>query len=235
MTRSPVELNVWKIQLSKVEDQLDRYKTYLNQDELARANRFLFDRDRNRFVICRGAMKVLLAEQLDTSPTLIEFEYGEKGKPYLARNTIEFNLSHAKDWAYFGINDSIPLGIDLEFMRPPAHHGWIDIAKRFFAPAEFKRLSALPVDAQAEAFFCCWTQKEAYIKLHGDGLSLPLDQFTVNVDPTSPAKLLTTTWNPADLGQSRLYHLEAPHFYRASVALRSVSPINITYHQFINH
>ena len=180
-------------------------------------------------------MKVLLAEQLDTSPTLIEFEYGEKGKPYLARYTIEFNLSHAKDWAYFGINDSIPLGIDLEFMRPPAHNGWIDIAKRFFAPAEFKRLSALPVDAQAEAFFCCWTQKEAYIKLHGDGLSLPLDQFTVNVDPTSPAKLLTTTWNPADLGQSRLYHLEAPHFYRASVALRSVSPINITYHQFINH
>ena len=234
MTPSPVELNVWKIQLSKVEDQLDRYKTYLNQDELARANRFLFDRDRIRFVICRGVMRVLLAERLNTNPTLIKFDYGDKGKPRLNNSAVEFNLSHAKDWAYFGINDSIPLGIDLEFMRPPADHGWIDIAKRFFAPAEFKILSALPVDIQAEAFFCCWTQKEAYIKLHGIGLSLPLDQFTVNVDPTSPAQLLTTTWNPLDLGQTRLYHLEAPRSYRASVALRSVTPINITYHQFIN-
>ena len=76
MTPSPVELNVWKIQLSKVEDQLDRYKTYLNQDELARANRFLFDRDRIRFVICRGVMRVLLAERLNTNPTLIKFDYG---------------------------------------------------------------------------------------------------------------------------------------------------------------
>jgi 4'-phosphopantetheinyl transferase len=59
-----------------------------------------------------------------------------------------------------------------------------------FAPAEQAAVAATPADRRAEAFFKCWTSKEAYIKGLGDGLAIPLRSFEVCVDPARPARLL---------------------------------------------
>ena len=72
-----------------------------------------------------------------------------------------------------------------------------------------------------QAFFACWTRKEAYIKVHGRGLSLPLSQFSVSVNPTSAPQLLATPWCPSDLNLTRLWDLAAPRGYRAAIALKT--------------
>jgi len=86
------------------------------------------------------------------------------------------------------------IGVDLErIRRQPAEE---QIAERFFSPREVEALHALPVSMREDAFFTCWTRKEAYVKATGDGLSLPLDQFEVSLTPGEPATLLNTRWDP---------------------------------------
>jgi 4'-phosphopantetheinyl transferase len=66
------------------------------------------------------------------------------------------------------------------------------MARCFFSGAEIDKLMALPSHLYAEAFFSCWTKKEAYLKACGEGLAIPLNGFSVPVT-TDPAHA------PADL------------------------------------
>jgi 4'-phosphopantetheinyl transferase len=84
--------------------------------------------------------------------------------------------------------------VDLEKIRPTIEAQ--AIAHRFFSEREFQALVALPEAEQLRAFFACWTRKEAYIKATGDGLALPLDQFSVSVSPNVPAALLEVSGEP---------------------------------------
>jgi 4'-phosphopantetheinyl transferase len=70
------------------------------------------------------------------------------------------------------------------------------IAERFFSESECKLFRALPECQKREAFFNCWTRKEAYIKAIGDGLIMPLNSFDVTLIPGEPAKLINVPGDP---------------------------------------
>ena len=72
---------------------------------------------------------------------------------------------------------------------------------------------------QPEAFFACWTRKEAYLKARGDGLSLPLDQFDVSLMPGEPAVLLSTKWDPQEASRWSLQELRPDLGYAAALAV----------------
>ena len=227
MSRS-IPVDVWRLSLGPLASSAPTLTKCLSDSEKARAARFVFERDRARFIACRAVLRALIAGHLDIEPTDVVFVYGEKGKPSLANHRLFFNLSHSHNEACIAVNSEAALGVDVEYIRPPTRNTWADLARRFFSSAEIKALSNLPDSMQSEAFFACWTRKEAYLKLHGLGLSLPLDQFSVTVDPVSPAKLCSTQWRPDDINQTAIYDLPAGPEYRSAIAVASTDSITVS-------
>jgi 4'-phosphopantetheinyl transferase len=172
----------------------------LSSDELHRAARFRFQRDRQRFVVSRGLLRVILGRYLDTAPGELCFRYGEHGKPFLDpafdREGLCFNLSRSGGLALYAVARGREVGIDLERV---CHVAEVEqIAERFFSAREKAALRTFPADLKHEMFFAYWTRREAFAKALGSGLSLPLDQenanafFDVSPIPGEPTMLSGT-------------------------------------------
>jgi 4'-phosphopantetheinyl transferase len=185
------EIHVWRASLSTDEPTLRRLEATLADQEKARAARFIFERDRDRYIAARGILRDLLGKYLRCAPQSIEFVYGPHGKPALApaasRPAICFNLSHSHGLAVAAIGHEREVGIDVELIRP--EFAGEEIARRYFSAKEIDELSGLPAELRTEGFFLCWTRKEAYIKARGNGLQIPLDSFDVSLSPGRPATL----------------------------------------------
>jgi 4'-phosphopantetheinyl transferase len=182
-------VHVWSIRTEAPEAVTEAYEAVLSADERARAGRFKFPELSQAFAVSRGALRVLLSRYLDVHPNRVQFEYGPKGKPTVSpQMSLEFNTSHSGGLTLFAFTRNCPIGIDVERIR--AIPDLQDIAQRFFCVAESTELAALAPAQRELAFFLCWTRKEAYIKAIGQGLSVPLDGFRVNLDPAEPAQFL---------------------------------------------
>jgi 4'-phosphopantetheinyl transferase len=210
------EVHVW---LAKLDDhQAERFRPLLTEDEIARADRFHFAKDRNHFVVARGWLRKLLARYLRSFPNELRFDYAEKGKPSLAAdqaNAINFNLAHSHGLAIFALSRGREIGVDLEFIRDDVEHQ--KIAERFFSRHEIDKLHALPIELRKQAFFTCWTRKEAYIKARGEGLSMPLDQFDVSLAPGEAAALLRNDKEPDEVRRWTMQSVAVPDGFVAAL------------------
>lgn len=191
---APGQIHVWRAGLDCPDLLLQRLETTLAPDEIARADRFFFPRDRQHFIAARGILRQLLAGYLRRSPTDIEFAYHPRGKPYLAPSAgdppMSFNISHSHGMALLAFSVGRELGVDIERIRPDIAAD--EIASRYFSPEEVAELQSLPSEQRPEAFFLCWTRKEAYIKARGEGLQIPLASFRVSLTPGQPPVLEAT-------------------------------------------
>jgi 4'-phosphopantetheinyl transferase len=109
------------------------------------------------------------------------------------------------------------VGIDIERIRSDLEVG--EIADRFFSRREVAMLQTLPTEEQRQAFFRCWTRKEAYIKARGEGLSLPLDEFDVSLAPGEPAAILGTRPDSSEASRWSLQELAPAPGYVAALAV----------------
>ena len=110
-------------------------------------------------------------------PGAPEVARGEHGKPYFTGEfgALGFSWSHSRDTALFAVGRGpvgFEVGVDVERVRPRARS--LELASRFFAPAEAAWLSALPAEGVLRGFLDLWTAKEAVLKAHGGGLSYGL-------------------------------------------------------------
>jgi 4'-phosphopantetheinyl transferase len=215
------EVHVWRASLNLERSKIHSLQQILTADERARAERFYFQRDREYFIVARGLLRAILGRYLDMKPSQLRFYYNPHGKLALARelgrHTLRFNLSHSHGLALYAVTHYREIGIDLEYVR--SNLAYEDIAERFFSSWEINALRAMPANTQKQAFFNCWTRKEAYIKAKGAGLSLPLDQFDVSLVPEEPAVLLNTNADPQDASHWSLQDLAPGPGFVAALAV----------------
>jgi 4'-phosphopantetheinyl transferase len=216
------EVHVWRASLELPSSQVQRLQENLSEEELERADRFHFQRHRSHFIAARGILRTILGRYLKREPKRLRFEYGPKGKPELARHTdhrrLRFNVSHSHGLALYAVAHDREVGVDVERIRPEM--AGEKIAERFFSPREAAALHRLPAEIQQEAFFTCWTRKEAYLKAIGEGLTLRLDQFEVSIVPGEPATLLSIKEDPEGASHWSLKELDPGPGYVGAFAVK---------------
>jgi 4'-phosphopantetheinyl transferase len=182
ITLADQEVHVWNFNLDKIIVIKDKFVHILSNDELHRAEKFHFERDRNWYICSRGLLRILLGIYTDIPSTQINFTFNDYGKPSLLsdqNNDLHFNLSHSKNFMSVGFTKHALIGVDVELVKPFKDH--LEIAKRFFSANEVEQLLSFPSEKLLNVFYSCWTAKESVIKLSGEGLSYPLKDFDVQL------------------------------------------------------
>jgi 4'-phosphopantetheinyl transferase len=216
------EVQLWRVDLEAIGPDESRWQRVLSSDELTRASRFHFARDRQRYAASRALLRMILAAYLEVSPSDLSFSYSQKEKPSLsaahAGGGITFNISHSGGIALLAFIRRREIGVDVEQLR--SDFDVEAIARRFFSAHEQEELFALPAEERANGFFRCWTRKEAYIKATGDGLSLPLTQFDVSLKKGAENALLVTRPDRSEAERWRLLEVPAGPGFVAALCVR---------------
>lgn len=174
----------------------------LSAEELARAARFVFPRDRQRYIAAHAALRQLLVQHLANAGqaggesfctseplTLVAGRFGKPALPAPAR--LHFNLSHSHDVGLVALSEDCELGVDVERVRPMTDA--VAMAAAYFTAAEQAALAACePGAVRDRAFFTCWTRKEACLKALGIGLYLATRGFEVGTLPVTQVVEIST-------------------------------------------
>jgi 4'-phosphopantetheinyl transferase len=123
----------------------------------------------------------------------VRFYYGKNGKPALTdtfgNGMMHFNLSRSEGLALYAFTRDREIGVDIEHIRDIPEMD--EIADQFFSVKENSMYRTLSDSNKKEAFFKCWTRKEAFIKANGEGLGFGLNQFEVSLTPGERAVLIS--------------------------------------------
>ena len=227
------EVHVWRISLNHAAPFIRKLLPILSVDEKYRVGRYRYLKDRNHYIVARGALRIILGFYLNIKPDKLKFFYGPYEKPALAAqphgHALHFNVSHSHGLGLCAVTRSCELGIDLEKIRPDCANE--QIPEHFFSPQEVAKLRALPIALQERAFFKCWTRKEAYLKAIGGGLSLKLDQFEVSFTPGEPAAILNIFDDPKEKDRWSLIDINPGPTYAAALAFKEVG-LHLKYWQW---
>lgn len=188
--------------------------------ERERAARFRFDRDRERFVTCRAALRRILGRHLDRDPVSLAFQTGMHGRPSLSGDAqVEFNVSHSGDLALIAVCSQGPLGVDVEALRDVPRA--LDLARRYLHPNEIPHIEAAPPEELNAAWLTVWTRKEAALKSIGAGLTVDTRKIEVGATKSDRTIELATA---AGSDRIRICSLEPQTGYFAACALAEHLP-----------
>ena len=215
------EVHVWTAQSTSDANVVAALERLLSPSEQAAANRFYFERHRLRYVFAHGVLRQILSRYVDRAPEEIRFAQNAYGKPFLVdlddRGHTHFNMSHSGDAVLVALTRGRHIGADVERIRPL--YDFAGIAKYNFTPQECVFIKSFSAEMQPNAFFTCWTRKEAFIKAVGKGLSIPLNTFDVSIPPGQPGLKLAAPKESPGIDAWWLADLTAPEGYAGAVAV----------------
>jgi 4'-phosphopantetheinyl transferase len=195
------EVHVWRASLETSNSVIQNLECVLSKDEVTQARRFHFEKDRRHWIVAHGILRILLSRYVNSDPSQLCFSSNTYGKPFLAFPSrtppLHFNLSHSAGLAIYAFSYTRQVGIDAEYTRTDIDYD--SLAKASFSPKEQALLRSLPDNVKCDAFYNCWTRKEAFIKAMGKGFSVPTHKFSVTIIPGEPAALLESCEDPREI------------------------------------
>lgn len=218
---APHPVTVWVVPLDAAAAPDDEAIAELSAEERSRAERFVHEAVRHRWLHGHLATRRILARALGVEPRLITYGVGDAGKPSVASPAgtgLEFSYSDSGELALVAVSRGVAVGVDLEFQR--AQPTLLQVAERMFAREEVEALVALPEGERIDGFYRIWTRKEAYLKAIGAGLTYGLGRFAVSIAADAPRLLqvdgdtsAATGWSLRSFGIEPGYAaaLAAPH------------------------
>ena len=215
-------VHVWHLSLDHPGLKSDELWKFLSVDERSRADKYHFQWLRNRYIVRRGLLRIILGGYLFVQPATLQINYTVHGKPYLVTPNLirhlNFNMSYSEDCVLFAFTYATSIGVDVEKIRPIPEYPLI--ATRFFSSEEIRMLFSLEEKDRLPAFFSCWTRKEAILKARGSGLTLPLSLFTVSLTPDKPACILDMCDSVGTKSEWFLYPLTPRTSYTGALAVQ---------------
>ncbi len=217
------DIHVWAAPLCVDSAVLEHFRTTLSPEEKDRAERFKFEKHRNRFIAGRGALRDVIGHYLNTKPADLRFSYSANGKPGLLINPtpgdFHFNLAHSDDLALIAVTRIGMLGVDVECIRPVKEMD--QLVARFFSPRENALFEKLPPDEKPSAFFNLWTRKEALLKATGEGITRSLSLVEVSFLPGEPARLLAISGDTVKAAEWKLEDFSPAPGFVGAVAIKA--------------
>ncbi|NWF98178.1 MAG: 4'-phosphopantetheinyl transferase superfamily protein [Nitrospirae bacterium] len=222
MTIEKNEVHVWEINLGSDLSKVEKYLPILSDEEKKKASAFRFSDDRERYIISHAVLRLLLSKYSGEKPEEIVFYNNNYGKPYIMLNPdlpkIFFNISHSHKMAVIAISNGYEIGIDIEYLLRKIN--FEDIARRFFSNIENKKLNSLSGNLRKEAFFRCWTRKEAYLKAKGVGISGSFKSFEVSIFPEENPEIIAIDGQHSDEDNWSLFDIIHIHNYIGAIAVK---------------
>jgi 4'-phosphopantetheinyl transferase len=214
------EIHVWAATSEVSSREISAFEKTLSLDEVERAGQFKLERDRNRFVACRGCLRAILAAYLETGPQEVNFEYGPRGKPWLANkpetSRLHFNVAHSENLFLTAISRICPLGVDVERIRFIENTD--DLVKLLLCTTEELEWNTVAETQKLSTFFRIWTCKEACLKATGDGIAESLREIAVSFLPGEPARLIKPPAMPIPNEDWTLSELNPAGEFAAAIA-----------------
>jgi 4'-phosphopantetheinyl transferase len=190
VTLAPVlgddEVHIWRLDVTPGEMAIP---SFLAPSERARLDALRSAEQRRRFLSQRIALRRVLAAYLGTEPPRLSFRVRPGGKPVLAEfpRRLEFNLSHSEGLALLAVSRRLPVGVDLEVLRPLRNPE--RIIERVLGEEEARRLLCVSDEDRSRRFFRLWTGFEARQKALGRGVfGRPVPPDAVHVTYFVPAR-----------------------------------------------
>lgn len=180
-------IHVWTCPLDKFYKRslLNTYYKLLSVAEKNRLNRFVFPERKNRFLISHAVVRLLLSLYSEIKPTEWEFDLGKHGKPYISSTLnsekLHFNISSVSGLLVIAVTYDNDVGIDIEKYDEKIDQN--QVARICFSKEEIVNLKKITdSEIRLRHFFANWTMKEAFSKMLGNGLFMPLTECGFSFD-----------------------------------------------------
>ncbi len=221
----PGEVHLWMLHPEPNVD-LAPWLRLLSPAEQQRAARFHFPHLTRNFIADHARLRLILGAYTQTAAGDLTFSENAYGKPRLQNpaSPVHFNLSHTAGLTLLALCLNSELGLDVEAIRPM--DDWRDVARSHFSASENDALHRTAEADRQHAFFRCWTRKEAFLKASGEGLSRPLEAFSVSLDREAFPAFLSCAWDESETTRWSLVSLDPGPGFAGALALRSREPQN---------